>query len=98
MQAGRLRHYASIQQRTSSKTGDVWTEVRKQWLRIDPIGATKLQFLSAQGARVTHQILAREKPALAVGQRIVYRSQNYQITSVENVFGDRQEALAELVQ
>lgn len=98
MNIGRLQHYASIQTGTSTSSGTTFAEARKQWLEITPIGASKLVFLSAQGSKVTHLITGREKPALAVGQRVVYGGLNYQITSVQTFIGERQEAQAELLQ
>jgi SPP1 family predicted phage head-tail adaptor len=98
MNAGDLKHYASIQRRTSTSAGDTWAEIRKQWLDIVPIGVTPTAELSAQGSKITHRITARETPALEAGQRIVFRGKNYQIVSVVPYIGDRQEATAELLQ
>lgn len=98
MDAGRLRHRVTIQSRTSTKAGDTWANVREQWAEITPIGASKLTFLAAQGSKVSHLITFRELPAVSVGQRIVFESANYHIVSVQHFQGDRQEAVAELIQ
>jgi SPP1 family predicted phage head-tail adaptor len=98
MQAGRLKHRVTIQTRTSSKTGDVWNDLREQWAEIRPLAAHKVTFLSAQNSKVTHEITFRDKPAVEAGQRVVYRSESYLITGVQTFIGDRQEAAAELVE
>lgn len=98
LEIGDFNRRVSVQNPASTADGTTYSEVRQQWVSIEPIGASKLVFLSAQGSKVTHLIMAREKPALAVGQRLVYRGVNYQITAVQNFIGDHQEAEAELLQ
>lgn len=97
MRSGELRHRVTIQSKTSSKTGDVWTDLRSQWAKIEPLGAQKILYLSAQGAKVTHRVLFREAPAVSVGQRFTYDGRTYNIVSVQ-IFDDKQEAMAEVVQ
>ena len=97
MEPGILQYFASIQSLTSTPDGNTPTEIRKQWLWIEPLSANKIVFLSVQGSKVTHKIIAREKPELIVGQRVVYRGVNYQVTEVQSFRGERQEALAECV-
>ena len=98
MEPGILKNYVTVQAATSTPDGNTYATVRQQWLSIEPLGANKLVFLSAQGSKDTHKIIAREFPALTVGQRIVFDGQNYQLTAVQRFRGDRQEAVAELVQ
>jgi len=98
MRPGLLNYFCSVQDPTSTADGTTYAEVRQQWLNIEPIGASKLVFLSAQGSKVTHRIVARETPALNVGQRLVYLGTNYSIVEVQTFRGDRQEVLAECVQ
>lgn len=99
MRAGLLNRLTSIQMRTSTAAGDTWAEIRRQWVSITPVGAAKLGFLSAQGSKVTHTVIARETPFLQIGQRIVDDLGDvYQITSVQRIRGDRQEATAEQLQ
>jgi SPP1 family predicted phage head-tail adaptor len=98
MNAGDLRQVVSIQVNTSTPAGDSWTELRKQWARIEPVGANKLQFLSAQNSKVTHNITFREKPEVTAQMRIVWDGRIYRITAVQRFIGDRQEVTAELLQ
>ena len=94
--SGQLNRYVEVQQIASGSGGNTYTKLRDQWVGIEPIRASKRVFLSAQGSTVTHVITAREKPALAVGNRLVYRGQNYLITAVQTHIGDRQECEAEV--
>lgn len=98
MNPGVMNVYATVQDPTSTPDGNTFVTAREQWMMIEPIAANKLVFLSAQGSKVTHKIIAREDPALIVGQRIVYDGVNYKVTEVQRFRGDRQEALAEMVQ
>jgi hypothetical protein len=98
MNPGILNAYAEIQSPTSAPDGNTWTTIRSQWMLIEPISANRQIFLSAQGSKVTHKVIARDLPLLVVGQRAVYDGVNYQITEVLRFRGDRQEALCEVVQ
>ena len=95
---GIMNIYATVQTPTSTPDGNTWAYVRQQWMLIEPLGANKIVFLSAQGSKNSHKIIAREFPTLIVGQRIVFDGMNYQVTEVQRFRGDRQEALAEVVQ
>lgn len=97
MKAGELRHRVTIQTKSSSETGDTWTDLRTQWAKIEPLSSSKIVFLSAQGSKVSHLVKFRKKPAVNVGERFTYESRTYYIVSVQ-IFDDRQEALTELTQ
>lgn len=97
MKAGELRHRITIQSKTSTDTGDTWTDLRTQWAKIEPLSSSKIVFLSAQGSKVSHLVKFRKKPAVNVGARFLYDGRTYYIISVQ-IFDDRQEALAEVIQ
>lgn len=98
MNIGQLKYRAEVQAVTSTDTGNTYTKVRDQWIGIEPLSSNRIVFLSAQGSKVTHLILAREKPALEIGQRLVTGGRNYNIIAVQTFLRDRQEAQAELLQ
>lgn len=95
---GQLNRRVEVYDVVSGPDANSYTKVRDQWMSITPIGANKLVFLSAQGSKTTHLIVAREKPAITVGQRLVYRGENYHVAAVQKFIGERQEIQAELLQ
>lgn len=97
MQIGRLDKLVTVQATSASPDGNVYTDLRRQWMSLEPIGASKLVFLSAQGSTVTHVATAREKPALEVGQRLVWDGQSYKVVAVQRFAGEKQEVEAELL-
>lgn len=97
MNPGELRHRVTIQANTPAEGGDSWANVRTQWANVQPVSASKLSFLSAEGSKVSHTVIFRRKPAVSTGDRFTYDGRTYQLVGVQ-IHDDRQEATAEVIQ
>ena len=86
MQAGKLRHRVTIQDKTVARdayNGEVitWTTVTTVWAAVEPLNGR--EFLEAQrdGAQVTTRIRIRDR-SVTPEMRVVFGSHVYDVESV----------------
>ena len=95
MQAGRLRHSVTIQQRTATidAVGDVsdsWTTLITARAEIRPLSARELFAAQATQSEVTHQVTVRYRselaaPKTAATYRVLFGSRVFNIHGAMNI-------------
>lgn len=87
LQAGKLRHKVTIQQRVSTQdsAGDIvseWVDWARVWAAVEPMSAR--EFLTAQTleSKVTTRITVRYRAGLDATMRILHRGKIFNIQGV----------------
>lgn len=90
MRAGKLRHWVTIQQLPSGKSGQTsagdpssaWTEVISAWAAIDPLSGREIREAAAAVQNVgTHLITMRYHAGITAKMRVLFGSRVFNIVS-----------------
>lgn len=87
MEAGKLRHRITIQQRSSTQDSYgqplvAWTDVATVWCAIDPLSGRELLAAEAVQSEITHKVVMRYRSGINAKMRVLYGSRIFDIQNV----------------
>ena len=96
MQGGRLRHRVALQSATTAKNAvgedtRTWATFATVWAAVEVVGGSEYQAQEALHASLTHRVRLRYRDDVTREQRVVWRSRELEIESVEDPDDRRRE-------